>query len=84
MCGIYPIPRSYLLNALNKGDRDEWISAVKKAIPGSKGTKNDVKVPEQKLASYRPAPVVRQDTAAAAALLGSGEGGEDETVRGGG
>lgn len=57
---------------------------MKKAIPGSKGVKNDVKVPEKKPASYRPAPVVRQDTAAAAALLGSGEGGEDETVREGG
>ncbi|CAI8015305.1 Probable serine/threonine-protein kinase DDB_G0272282 [Geodia barretti] len=70
--------RSYLLNAVNKGDRDNWITAVRNAIPRSpKLAKKEMKA-EEPAQTQRPQKVLRQDTAITAALLDTGDGEEEE------
>ena len=72
--------RSYLLNAVNKGDRDNWITAVRNAIPRSpKLAKKEMKA-EEPAQTQRPQKVLRQDTAITAALLDTGDGEEEEVV----
>ena len=88
-------PRTYLINATSKQERDEWIEAIRKSTPVSpqqkrknestpKGVKEEPKKPEKEAIPSHPVSPVRQDTAAeAAAAVTENErlGGIDQVMR---
>ena len=78
--------RFYLLNALNKPDRNAWIEAVRNCIPQSRSpqpVRKDIKKrapKEQELVPPHPSFTTRQDTADVAALEVSGTARQEEHV----
>ena len=83
--------RTYLINANSKQDRDEWIEAIRKALPTSphqrrknEGSPKRIKEePKEKIPldpppPYHPPTTARQDTAAVAATVAT----ENERLNG--